>query len=289
MNLNKYTWVIFGAGAVVKNYHLPAFEFLDLLKYVTIVDLNKSNLEYIKNSYPQVNTVISSSTEYIETNDFSENTLALIALPNNLHKSTSSLLANKRIHSLCEKPLSLSVEDINDLEKLVQEKKYLISTAMVRRFLPSIQALKLSIQESEVYKVEISDGEPFAWIANSPDFFLKSNGGVLADMGVHYLDLIQYLFGEVDLINYSDDFMGGVEANCECVLKSKVGIDIILKLSRTKYLKNEIVVSTNKGDYIVKKNVHSHCSHINRNLIHDIYVNSPFTFDLELNFESCFV
>lgn len=286
---NKYNWVIFGGGAVVREYHLPAFEFLGLDKHIIVVDSNKSNLDLILSNFPNVNTEYCDCLNFVDEFNFDKNTLALIALPNFLHKQLSIKLINKGINILCEKPLCLNREDINELDHHVLKSNKLLSAAMVRRFMPSYLALKHSLKNKNILSVNVSDGGPYSWTANSSNIFSKTNGGVFADMGVHYLDLLNDLFGELVLKSYNDDNYGGVEANCECDLSTNNGISINLKLSRTDYLDNTFSVVTDSGEFFIKKDVFDRCFYSAGNLIHEIKLNNAFNYNLNYDFNSCFV
>lgn len=289
MNLNNYNWVIFGGGAVVREYHLPAYEFLGLDNQLIVVDNNKSNLESISLNFPNIKTEFCDCLDFVDKFNFDKNTLALIALPNFLHKSISIKLINKGVNILCEKPLCLNREDVAELDIYALKSNILLSSAMVRRFMPSYLALKDSLKDKNILSVNVSDGGPYAWSANSSNIFSKSNGGVLADMGIHYLDLLADLFGELTLIDYNDDNSGGVEANCECNLITNNGIAVNLKLSRTDYLDNTFFVSTDSGDYYIKKDVFDKCFFNVGNVTHEIKINKAYSHNLIYSFNSCFV
>jgi predicted dehydrogenase len=85
-----------------------------------------------------------------------------------------------------------------------------------------------------VKSFEISEGGQFNWPAQSASFFQKSNsqGGVLADLGVHVLDLLIWWFGMPEKVGYEDDAMGGLEANCRLELEFAGGVSGTVRLSR---------------------------------------------------------
>ena len=58
------------------------------------------------------------------------------------------------------------------------------------------------------------------------DFLLKkemAGGGVLADFGVHVLDLLLWWLGDWAEVEYRDDAMGGIESDCEMRLTMRSG------------------------------------------------------------------
>lgn len=288
MLINDYNWIILGAGAVVKQYHLPAFEYLNLLNKVTVIDLSESNLMQISESYKGIKTIQSDSVKFIESCQNLNNTNAIVALPNHMHKIASELLAMKGANVLCEKPISLTRSELDDLHKISIDNNRLISSAMVRRYMPSYQALLDRVKDKKIIEIIIEDGAPYAWVANSREFFAKRNGGVLADIGVHYLDLLVNMLGDLQLIEYEDDFEGGVEANCNCVLSSNE-IKIIMKLSRTKFLGNKFRIITDEGEFYILKDDFEACYFVQNDLIHKIKKTNAFNFNIAYDFSSCFV
>jgi nucleoside-diphosphate-sugar epimerase len=163
---------------------------------------------------------------------------------------------------------------------------------MVRRFMPSFKAMHHSLHlVGEIQDVRVEDGNPFAWIADSFAFFDPKNGGVLADMGVHYLDLLFKLFGPMEALSYEDDAEGGVEANCTYRLVSKSNVPISLKLSRTHQLKNKFVITGSNGKLWIEKDQFDLCYFSpDADSIHEIKIKNAFD-DPQLNykFEACFV
>jgi len=54
------------------------------------------------------------------------------------------------------------------------------------------------------------------WKVASDFMFRKeAGGGVLADTGAHLLDLLLWWLGDYESVEYCDDAVGGVEADCE--------------------------------------------------------------------------
>jgi nucleoside-diphosphate-sugar epimerase len=102
-------------------------------------------------------------------------------------------------------------------------------------------------------------GDPYIWMSETGSFFSKENGGILADFGIHYLDLIWYLIGELIPVSYRDDCQGGVEANFEFQLRTEGGIPVKLTLSRTHRLRNSAVFKGEKGELILKKDTFDAC------------------------------
>jgi nucleoside-diphosphate-sugar epimerase len=78
-----------------------------------------------------------------------------------------------------------------------------------------------------------------------------AGGGVLMDMGPHYFDELLFLFdGPGEILSYSDNSLGGIESDCKLQLRlSHQGksIDGRVELSRTRNLRNSILISCERG------------------------------------------
>ncbi len=294
--LSSLRFLVLGAGAVVQEYYIPALYMLKLLPYTNVVDLSSDALEKIKRKFPEIN---------IQKNDFrcvlgkedvsSLFDAVLVALPNALHEEASLLALNHKLHVLCEKPLTLTHEGCLRLAACAETAGRVLTVGMVRRFLPSINVLRQAFCNGLIGKlvgIHIEDGEPYAWLSDTGDFFKREHGGVLVDMGVHYLDLAGEFAGELKPISYWDDRCGGVEANVVFKLQSQDGVPLCLALSRTRKLRNALTLRGTSGELVVVKGIDDSCqwhSYESGAVMRLLPVRPFSSGDWPPIFESCFV
>ena len=96
---------------------------------------------------------------------------------------------------LCEKPVSLSVERIEQCLKTVEKNKTTLMIGFNRRFDPNFAALQKRLRDGAVGNVELAtiiSRDP----APPPASYVKSSGGIFRDMMIHDLDLARFLVGE---------------------------------------------------------------------------------------------
>lgn len=285
-------WLILGAGAVLTEYYLPAFEYLGLVNNLTIVEFDAVRAREVERDFTC--KVINDSYEnYLEQIVAGSFDCAIILLPNRLHLSAIGLLLDRRIPVLCEKPLVTSNAEYSKLVDLQAKSGTNVSVAMVRRLTPSFQALQAILNEtekSEIQEIYIADGNPYSWVADSPAFFDPLNGGVLADMGVHYLDQLEQLFSNITVQKYSDDCRGGVEANVALDLLIDNAIPCSIKFSRTYTLENVFrIVCKDRVIEMLKDDFSA--IHIQSNgLTQEVKIDNAFIDDnLAYDYLSCFV
>ena len=110
----------------------------------------------------------------------------------------------------------------------------------------------------DIINFDFREGIIYKWPIMSDFAFRKeTGGGVLADIGVHILDLLLWWLGNYDSFEYYDDAMGGVEADCELHLKLKSGATGIVQLSRTRDLRNTCIIQGERGSLEIETTFNS--------------------------------
>ena len=145
--------------------------------------------------------------------------LAIAASPPRLHADQSIAAMRAGLDVLCEKPMAITVADADRMLAVAEETGRIFAAGHVRRHLPATQAAKALIEAGALGRlksIEWFEGGPFVWPVASPSYFTieQSGGGVLPDIGTHVFDLLRWWLGPPRLLDYADDAMGGVEANC---------------------------------------------------------------------------
>jgi predicted dehydrogenase len=130
---------------------------------------------------------------------------ALVAVPNALHAPISIDLLGRGIHVLCEKPMAITVEACGKMVEASREKGSVLMVGHHKRFVPSVRAAKKLLDAGRlgtIRSVTGSMGMPRTW-RNRTAFNLDpslAGGGVLMDNGVHLIDLVLWLIGEMDVL-----------------------------------------------------------------------------------------
>ena len=142
-----------------------------------------------------------------------------ICSPNNLHDAHIRLALRNDAHAICEKPLVLNPWNLDLLEKLEEEFNKKIFTVLQLRVHPSLIALKKKIEKvknNNKYQVELvyitSRGR---WYDYSWKGDFQKSGGIATNIGIHFFDLLIWLFGKPlnhnIILNKTDKMKGEVE------------------------------------------------------------------------------
>ena len=252
--------MLLGAGAVTEHLHLPALARLGWLGGCEIVDPDTAVLERLRNQWPQVRF---SATGFADAAGRARSfDTVVVALPNKLHFDACKLFLDTGVPVLCEKPLALTAAACLALDEVAIRHQAPLGVAMARRHTVAFRAMLASVQQGmigEVLRIEVSHGGLYEWPSVTGEPFRAENGGVLADMGVHFLDLCARVAGSLELVSYDDDCFGGVEAECTVHLRSAEGVPVALTLSRRRRLENVFRVVGSKGELTMQADEFAYC------------------------------
>ena len=139
-----------------------------------------------------------------------------ICSPNYLHDAHMRMALRNDAHAICEKPLVLNPWNLDALQEIEHETGKKIYTILQLRLHPAIQQLKKKIEEGpkdKVYDVDLtyitSRGK---WYFISWKGDIHKSGGVATNIGVHFFDMLGWIFGEfngVELETNKPEKVGG--------------------------------------------------------------------------------
>ncbi|MBK8418676.1 Gfo/Idh/MocA family oxidoreductase [Candidatus Villigracilis saccharophilus] len=120
-----------------------------------------------------------------------------VCSPNYLHDSHCRLALRVGADVICEKPLVINPWNFDALEELESETKHHIHTILQLRVHPELIKLKQTLQEQggqhDVELTYITSRGP--WYQVSWKGHEDKSGGVATNIGVHFFDLLLWLFG----------------------------------------------------------------------------------------------
>lgn len=123
-----------------------------------------------------------------------------ICSPNNLHDAHIRLALRNDAHAICEKPLVLNPWNLDLLERLEEEYGKKIFTVLQLRVHPSLVNLKEKIKNehrTKKYDVELSYiTSRGKWYHYSWKGDIQRSGGIATNIGIHFFDLLIWLFGK---------------------------------------------------------------------------------------------
>lgn len=243
--------VVAGCGAVTKFFYASALSYLEsrgFVKVVALCDPNEGNRAGIAAGFPQAQSLARLEDAPL----LAAGTIVVVASPPKLHATQTIFALERGCAVLCEKPMAATIGDAEAMAAAAARTKHPLAIGLYRRFWRAAQAVKDLVANQTlgpVLSFEVEEGGPFRWEAASDSFFRRevTPGGVLYDTGVHTLDLLLWWFDEPSALEYRDDAIGGLEANCLLRLSYAAGFKGEVRLSRDWTTRNIFRVNFLKG------------------------------------------
>jgi len=124
-----------------------------------------------------------------------------ICTPNYLHSSHIKFALKNGIDVICEKPLVLSTSEIDVLKKYEEQYGAKVNSILQLRLHPSILELKNKVANAptdKIFDVELT------YMTSRGKWYLRSwkgvddkSGGVATNIGVHFYDMLNFIFGDI--------------------------------------------------------------------------------------------
>lgn len=124
-----------------------------------------------------------------------------ICSPNYLHDSHMRFALRSGADAICEKPLVLNPWNIDGLLEIERDTGRKVNTILQLRVHPAIMALREKVRSgasATKHEVDLtyitSRGH---WYLQSWKGDLKKSGGIATNIGVHFFDMLHFIFGEL--------------------------------------------------------------------------------------------
>lgn len=193
--------LLVGAGWIAEMVYVPFLSAMDSVNTIYVLDIDFNLTQKKFSSYDKVEAIVESEADTLKYE------VVCILSPNFMHYTHINRFIDKEVTIFIEKPLCIHAHEIDALKNACVNRKLPIYVSTPFRYRHDIQSLKNTIISGvlgHIYRVEMSwikrRGTPGSvWFTQKS----QSGGGVLMDMGPHFLDLFYWLFGHKKACRYS--------------------------------------------------------------------------------------
>lgn len=196
---NKIRWGVIGSGGIAKRRTIPeGISKAANAELAVVYDIaQQANQDVAK----QYNAKAASSIKELLAEDIDA---VYIATPSNVHCEQTLAAAKAGKHVLCEKPLGMTVKEVEKMIKACEKAKVKLGVGLMMRFHAQHQAALKMINEGKLGKLVFGRAQLSCWYPplnawrQDPEI---GGGGSLIDMGGHCIDLLEMLFGKVKKVS----------------------------------------------------------------------------------------
>lgn len=186
-------WGIIGAGNIAEKMLLA----ITLCENNTVHCVASKSVERSQNFATKHAIEADTYQGLVERDDID---IVYIATTHNFHYENAVLALNHGKHVLMEKPFTVNTTQAKALIDLARNNNCFMMEAVWTRFLPSIQAVKATINSGAIGEVKLFD---ISFCNIAPEKYLprlidpELAGGVTLDMGIYPITFVNFLMGQL--------------------------------------------------------------------------------------------
>ncbi|MDQ4489420.1 Gfo/Idh/MocA family oxidoreductase [Sinomonas sp. ASV486] len=194
----KYRVGIVGCGAISRN-HLEAFAAIPEATVVAVCDVDADRARAtasqwgIEHAYGSVEELLAAGIDLVS-----------VCTPHPTHEEVVLAAAAAGAHVLCEKPIAIDLASAERMVAACDAAGVRLGVFFQRRFWPAAQRLRAAIDDGTIGRPIL--GHASVVLHRDPSYYSAAawrgtwatdGGGVLMTQAIHYIDLLQWLMGEV--------------------------------------------------------------------------------------------
>lgn len=209
-----------GCGAIAAN-HLAAMRAQPDVQIVACVDVDLPRArafaaQYdIAEAYASVDELFAAGVDFVS-----------VCTPHPTHEEVVVAAADASVHVLCEKPLAVTVEAAQRMVDACRDADVSLGAIFQRRYWPAAQRIRKAIDSGEIGRpilgrVDVMLHRDASYYTATPwrGQWETDGGGVVMTQAVHYVDLLQWYFGEVEwVMAAADTYVHGAAIEVEDTL-----------------------------------------------------------------------
>lgn len=191
----KIKWGVIGCGGIAFGKTIPGMLLSKNSELVAVMDQNPEMLKKCTESF-DVKYAFETVEELLALEELDA---VYIATPVFCHKEQVAMVAKAGKHILLEKPMGLTVKEAEEIDAICRECGVKLGVGFMMRFSAYHQKIKELIAGGAIGQLFSMRGQFSCWYPDKPGVWRQnkalSGGGALIDMGVHCIDLLQYVSG----------------------------------------------------------------------------------------------
>lgn len=192
---NKLRWGVIGAGGIADRRTIPGLRKAKNAELIAVMDIDKGRLSVLSEKYAPVKAY----ADHRGLLDDPSIDAVYIATPVHEHCSQIMDAADRGKNILIEKPIGLNAREAYATAAYCSKKNVKLGVGLMMRFSALHQRMKEIIAARRLGVIVSARAQFSCWYPDMPGAWRQdprlSGGGALIDLGVHSIDLIEYISG----------------------------------------------------------------------------------------------
>ena len=231
--MSKIRWGVIGACGIADRRTIPGMMLCDNAELVAVMDINMELAEKCRTKW-NCKRAYDNEADLLADPEIDA---VYIASPVVMHAKQAMAAADAGKHILIEKPLAMTAEEGALVVAHCEKKGVKIAAGLMMRFGAYVQAMKKAIAAGKIGKPISAYTQFTCWYPDIPGAWRQTKasgaGGAMMDMGVHCIDLLQYILdsnvAEVAAFNDTLSFHYEVEDSSTVILRMENGCQCVVQ------------------------------------------------------------
>lgn len=198
-------WGLIGSGGI-SSAHAKAIQQVEGVKLVACCDVIVERAESRAREFGDADTAVYADLEKLLADPNVD--VVSICTPSGMHAENGIMAAQAGKHILSEKPLDVTLEKIDAFNAAAEEHGVKLAGVFQRRTFPSTHKVREAVRSGKLGKLVLGDAYQ-KWY-RSHEYYASGDwratweldgGGALMNQGVHMIDLLLHLMGDVRRLN----------------------------------------------------------------------------------------
>lgn len=191
----KIRWGVIGAGGIADRRTIPGMMLANNAELVAVMEIDRLQAERLREKYGAKRAYDSEAALLQDP----EVDAVYIASPVVLHAKQAKMAADAGKQILIEKPLAMTSAEGQEVLDYCSARGVLIAAGLMMRFGANVLAMREAVLAGRIGAVVSGFAQFTCWYPDIPGNWRQqkstAGGGSLMDMGVHCIDLVQYVTG----------------------------------------------------------------------------------------------
>jgi len=203
---DKVKWGVIGCGGIAARRTIPEFKQMSSQgELVSVMDIDEARAKEVADQFDVGHSC--ASEEELLAQDLEA---VYIATPSDVHCRQTVQAAQAGKHVLCEKPMALNLEEVDEMQTACDEGgvKFMLGFCM-RNNVYNRKARELA-QAGAIGRAVMGRAQLTCWFPPIPGAWrqdvARSRGGAFIDMGTHCVDLLEWILGSqvTEVVGFQD-------------------------------------------------------------------------------------
>lgn len=185
--------------------------------------------------------------------DFDKFDIVYVATVNKRHKPDSIMFLNNGKSVLCEKPIAVTVNELNDMHQAAKSNNALLMEAVWTAFLPVVKKVRELISNDSIGKIVHLDSRFCIEVFDPKSRIYDSyGGGAMLDLGIYNLYFAKWILNDFKEIKALYEYnQAGIDITDNIIIKNSKGATASLVSSVRTKVPADAVIYGEKGKITV--------------------------------------